>query len=72
MDCQEGHRRLLEGLRLEMRKKWGRIAEIEEGLECSQGYLSRLCSGRNEFRLDFFLRSVAALGLDHRSFAPSR
>ena len=35
MEWEETHRRLLEGLRTEMRKKCGRIAEIEERLECS-------------------------------------
>ena len=68
MDWENTHRQLLGTLRAEVRKSWGRIAEVEERLECSEGYLSRLCSGRNEFRLDFFLQSIAALGLDHSTF----
>ena len=68
MDWQEIHRQLRESLHGEVRKSWGRIAEIESVLCCSEGYLNKLCSGRNEFKLDFFLRTIAVLGLDHRAF----
>ncbi len=68
MSWQEIHRQLRESLHEEVRKNWGRIAEIESRLECCDGYLNKLCSGRNEFKLDLFLQTVSALGLDHRKF----
>ncbi|MCP3958817.1 MAG: hypothetical protein GY719_13270 [bacterium] len=68
MGWEEIHHRLLEGLQVELRNRWGRVAEIEERLECSDGYLGKLCKGRNEFKLDFFLRSIEAMGLDPRGF----
>ena len=34
----------------------------------SDGYLNKLCSGRNEFKLDLFLETIGALGLDHKAF----
>ena len=68
MDWQEIHRQLRESLHSEVRRNWGRIAEIESRLACSDGYLNKLCSGRNEFKLDFFLQTISALGLDPRAF----
>ncbi|MCP3962570.1 MAG: hypothetical protein GY719_32420 [bacterium] len=68
MHWEDTHRQLLAALRAEVRKSWGRVGEIEERLGCSGGYLSKLCSGRNEFRLDLFLKSIDALGLDPATF----
>jgi len=68
MVWQSIHRRLRENLYGEVRKNWGRIAEIEERLSCSAGSLNKLCSGSSEFRLDVFLRSIEELGLDPSSF----
>lgn len=68
MDWKEGHRRLVGSLRDEVRKNWGHIAELEDRLSLSDGYLNKLCSGRNEFKLDLFLETIGALGLDHKTF----
>ena len=68
MDWKESHRRLVTSLRDEVRKSWGHIAELEDRLSLSDGYLNKLCSGRNEFKLDLFLETIGALGLDHRTF----
>lgn len=68
MVWNEIHQRLLDSLQVELRNNWGRIAEIEEGLSCSPGYLKKLCSGANPFKLDFFLQAVDALGLDPKAF----
>ena len=68
MSWEEIHHRLLEGLQAELRNRWGRVAEVEERLECSEGYLRKLCTGRKEFKLDLFLRSIEAMDLDPRAF----
>ena len=68
MDWKEIHHRLVEGLRVELSNSWGRVAEVEKRLGCSDGYLRKLCTGRNGFKLGFFLRSIEALGLDARAF----
>ncbi len=68
MDWQEIQRRLLEGLYGEARANWGRIAEIEDRLGISDGYLAKLCQGKNDFKLSLFLRSIEALDLDPRAF----
>ncbi len=68
MDWQEIQRRLLEGLYGELRGNWGRIGEIEERLGISEGYLNKLCQGRNDIKLGLFLKAIDALGLDQRVF----
>lgn len=68
MSWEETHRRLVEGLRGEVRGRWGRIGEVEAHLGVSDGYLNKLCSGRNEFRLGLFLEVIEALGLDPTTF----
>lgn len=68
MVWKETHARLRESLRAELRKQWGRIAEIEDQVSCSQGHLNKLSSGANEFKLDVFLKTLDALGIDPRSF----
>ncbi len=68
MNWKEAHTRLRESLRGELRKQWGGIAEIEEGVSCSQGYLNKLSSGTHEFKLDLFLRTLEVLELDPRAF----
>ena len=61
MGWRETHTRLRESLRGELRKHWGRIAEIEERVSCSNGYLNKLSSGMHEFKLDLFLKTLDAL-----------
>ena len=68
MDWKETHRRLVESLHGEVRGSWGRIAELETQLGLSDGYLNKLCSGRNEFRLSLFLEVLGTLGLDPKTF----
>ncbi|MCP3959820.1 MAG: tetratricopeptide repeat protein [bacterium] len=51
-----------------MRKHWGRIAEIEERVSCSNGYLNKLSSGMHEFKLDLFLKTLDALEIEPASF----
>ncbi len=68
MDWQEIQRRLLGSLYGEVRGTWGRIAEIEDRLGISGGYLAKLCQGKNDFKLSLFLKSIDALGLDGRTF----
>ena len=68
MEWQEVQRRLLGSLHDEIRKQWGGIRKIEERLGISDGYLGKLCQGKHDVKLSLFLRSIATLGLDHRSF----
>ncbi len=68
MDWQEIQRRLLDHLYRELRQHWGRIGEVEESVGISEGYLAKLCQGRNDFRLSLFLKSIDAVGLDHNTF----
>ena len=68
MSWQDTHARLRECLRLELRKNWGSIAEIEERVSCSNGYLNKLSAGTHEFKLDLFLKTLDALEIDPRAF----
>ncbi len=68
MKWQEIHRRLLKRLYGEVRGRWGRIAEIEEGLGLSSGYLNKLCQGKHDFKLTSFLKTITAIGLEPASF----
>lgn len=68
MNWQDTHSRLRECLRSELRKRWGGIAEIEERVACSNGYLNKLSSGAHEFKLDLFLKTLEALEIDPRVF----
>ncbi len=68
MTWKDTHALLRESLRGELRKQWGRIAEIEERVSCSQGYLNKLSSGTHEFKLDLFLRTLDALEVAPRAF----
>ncbi|MEM7355593.1 MAG: hypothetical protein AAF657_32565 [Acidobacteriota bacterium] len=68
MAWSEIHSRLLTSLQAELRGNWGRISEVEERLSCSPGYLTKLCSGANPFKLDLFLQAVEALELDPKAF----
>ncbi len=68
MDWQEIQRRLLECLYRELRGNWGSIGEIEERLGISEGYLAKLCQGRNDIKLGLFLKAIDALGLDQQAF----
>ena len=68
MGWRDTHTRLRESLRGELRKQWGRIAEIEGRISCSNGYLNKLSSGIHEFKLDLFLKTLEALEIDPASF----
>ncbi len=68
MSWQATHAQLRECLRLELRKQWGGIAEIEKRVACSNGYLNKLSSGTHEFKLDLFLKTLDALEIDPRAF----
>ncbi len=68
MSWQDTHARLRECLRQELRKQWGGIAEIENRVACSSGYLNKLSSGTHEFKLDLFLKTLEALDVDPRVF----
>ncbi len=68
MSWQDTHARLRECLRQELRKQWGGIAEIEERVSCSNGYLNKLSAGTHEFKLDLFLKTLEALEVDPREF----
>ncbi len=68
MSWQDTHARLRECLRQELRKQWGGIAEIEQRVSCSNGYLNKLSAGTHEFKLDLFLKTLDALEVDPRAF----
>ena len=69
MHWQAVHGRLLDSLRGELKKKWGRIREVEERLGLrTAGYLHKLCAGKVDFKLPFFLEAIDALGLDPQRF----
>ncbi len=68
MSWKDTHARLRDCLRGELRKQWGSIAEIEERVSCSQGYLNKLSAGTHEFKLDLFLKTLDALEVDPRAF----
>ncbi len=68
MSWQDTHAQLRECLRLELRKQWGGIAEVERRVACSSGYLNKLSAGTHEFKLDLFLKTLDALDIDPREF----
>ncbi len=68
MSWKDTHARLRQSLRHELRKQWGGIAEIEERVSCSKGYLNKLSAGTHEFKLDVFLKTLDALQVDPRAF----
>lgn len=68
MAWHDTHLLLRQGLRRELRSRWGHISEIERKLSLSEGHLGKLCAGTYEFKLDLFLKALDALEIDPGSF----
>jgi len=68
MTGNEAHTRILEALRLEIRKHWGQIGEKEALLGRSGGYLSKIHKRSFTIPLEVLLRTLEAFDLDPPSF----
>lgn len=60
----ETHEKLRAELKAELHKKWGSIGEVDAALSRHPGFLSNFTGGRNGIRLDLFLKTLEALGVD--------
>ncbi len=63
MASEESYRRILEALRVEKKKHWGKIREIEDDLGLANGYLAKVCAGKATIPTDRLLRVLERMGV---------